>query len=176
MAFTVNLNGLKDIQDALKNIDVKLKQDVGDEINASALKILTDAKRLAPVNFGQLRNQIALDPIDNLTYAVEAKASYSAYVEFGTGPQVSVPADFTSYAAQFKGVKGGKFKDFVDALTLWVKRKSIGDGKNDKGLAYVIARSILRKGMRPQPFLIPSYESEKPKLIQRLKKLLDVKS
>jgi len=176
MAFTVNLNGLKDIQDALKNIDVKLKQHVGDEINASALKILTDAKRLAPVNFGQLRNQIALEPINDLTYAVEAKASYSAYVEFGTGPQVSVPADFTSYAAQFKGKKGGKFKDFVDALTLWVKRKGIGDGKNDRGLAYVIARSILLKGMRPQPFLIPSYESEKPKLIQRLKKLLDVKS
>jgi HK97 gp10 family phage protein len=176
MAFTVNLNGLKDIQDALKNIDVKLKQDVGDEINASALKILTDAKRLAPVNFGQLRNQIALDPINDLTYAIEAKASYSAYVEFGTGPQVSVPPDFTSYASQFKGQKGGKFKDFVDALTLWVKRKGIGDGKNDKGLAYVIARSILRKGMRPQPFLIPSYETEKPKLIQRLKKLLDVKS
>ncbi len=176
MAFIVNLNGLKDIQDALKNIDVKLKQDVGDEINASALKILTDAKRLAPVNFGQLRNQIALEPINDLTFAVEAKASYSAYVEFGTGPQVSVPADFTSYAAQFKGKKGGKFKDFVDALTLWVKRKGIGNGKNDRGLAYIIARSILQKGMRPQPFLIPSYESEKPKLIQRLKKLLDVKS
>jgi hypothetical protein len=61
-------------------------------------------------------------------------------------------------------------------LTLWVKRKGIGDGKNDRGLAYVIARSILQKGMRPQPFLIPSYETEKPKLIQRLKKLLDVKS
>ena len=30
--------------------------------------------------------------------------------------------------------------------------------------------------IRPQPFLIPSYETEKPKLIQRLKKLLDVKS
>ena len=176
MAFVVRLDNLKGVQDALKVIDKKLRQDVGDEINASALKILTDAKRLAPVNFGQLRNQIALEPINDLTFAVEAKASYSAYVEFGTGPQVSVPADFTSYAAQFKGKKGGKFKDFVDALTLWVKRKGIGDGKNDKGLAYVIARSILRKGMRPQPFLIPSYESEKPKLIQRLKKLLDVKS
>ena len=34
MAFSVNLNGLKDIQDALKNIDGKLKQDVGDEINS----------------------------------------------------------------------------------------------------------------------------------------------
>jgi HK97 gp10 family phage protein len=176
MAFVVRLDNLKGVQDALKVIDKKLRQDVGDEINASALKILTDAKRLAPVNFGQLRNQIALEPINDLTFAVEAKASYSPYVEFGTGPQVSVPADFTSYAAQFQGKKGGKFKDFVDALTLWVKRKGIGDGKNDKGLAFVIARSILQKGMRPQPFLIPSYETEKPKLIQRLKKLLDVKS
>ena len=176
MAFVVRLDNLKGIQDSLKGIDKKLRQDVGDEINASALKILTDAKRLAPVNFGQLRNQIALEPINDLTFAVEAKASYSPYVEFGTGPQVNVPADFTSYAAQFKGKKGGKFKDFVDALTLWVKRKGIGDGKNDKGLAFVIARSILLKGMRPQPFLIPSYEMEKPKLIQRLKKLLDVKS
>ena len=176
MAFVVRLDNLKGIQDSLKGIDKKLRQDVGDEINASALKILTDAKRLAPVNFGQLRNQIALEPINDLTFAVEAKASYSPYVEFGTGPQVSVPADFTSYAAQFQGKKGGKFKDFVDALTLWVKRKDIGDGKNDKGLAFVIARSILQKGMRPQPFLIPSYETEKPKLIQRLKKLLDVKS
>lgn len=174
--FSVNLNGLKDIQDALKSIDGKLKQDVGDEINASALKILTDAKRLAPVNFGQLRNQISLVQESQLTFGVESKASYSPYVEFGTGPQVSVPADFTSYAAQFQGKKGGKFKDFVDTLTLWVKRKGIGDGKNDKGLAFVIARSILLKGMRPQPFLIPSYETEKPKLIQRLKKLLDVKS
>lgn len=176
MAFVVRLDNLKGIQDSLKGIDKKLRQDVGDEINASALKILTDAKRLAPVNFGQLRNQIALEPINDLTFAVEAKASYSPYVEFGTGPQVNVPADFTSYAAQFKGKKGGKFKDFVDALTLWVKRKGIGDGKNDKGLAFVIARSILLKGMRPQPFLIPSYEMEKTKLIQRLKKLLDVKS
>ncbi len=39
--------------------------------------------------------------------------------------KVNVPADFTSYAAQFQGKKGGKFKDFVDALTLWVKRKGI---------------------------------------------------
>jgi hypothetical protein len=40
-------------------------------------------------------------------------------------------------------------------------------------LAYVIARSILQKGLRPQPFLIPAYEQEKPKLIKRLKELLN---
>lgn len=176
MAFYVNLRGLKGVEDALNNLNSKVKNDVGNEINASALKILTDAKRAAPVNFGQLRNQIALVQESDLTFRVEAKASYSAYVEFGTGPQTSVPVDFQAYAQQFKGKEGGKFKDMVEALTLWVKRKGIGTGQNDKSLAYVIARSILLKGMRPQPFLIPSYETEKPKLIQRLKKLLNVKS
>jgi HK97 gp10 family phage protein len=173
MAFAVSLSGMKELEGKLDNLTIALKQGVSDEINASALKIQSDAKKLAPVNFGQLRNSIALTKDSELTYTVSANASYSAYVEFGTGPQVNVPADFKSYAQQFKGKSGGKFKDMVEALTLWVKRKGVGNGKNDKGLAYVIALSILRKGMRPQPFLVPAYEMEKPKLIQRLNKLLN---
>ena len=173
MAFAVSLSGMKELEGKLNKLTTALKEDVSNEINASALKIENQAKRLAPVNFGQLRNQIALTKDSELTYTVAANASYSAYVEFGTGPQVSVPADFTSYAQQFKGKSGGKFKDMVEALTLWVKRKGVGNGKNDKGLAYVIALSILRKGMRPQPFLIPAYEIEKPKLIKNLNKLFN---
>jgi len=173
MAFAVSLSGMKELEGKLNKLTTALKEDVDNEINASARKIENQAKRLAPVNLGQLRGSIFSEKIANLTYSIEAKASYAPYVEFGTGPQVSVPADFTSYAQQFKGKSGGKFKDMVEALTLWVKRKGIGNGKNDKGLAYVIALSILRKGMRPQPFLIPAYEMEKPKLIQRLNKLLN---
>jgi HK97 gp10 family phage protein len=173
MAFALSLSGMKELEGKLKNLTTALKVDVGDEINASVIKIENQAKRLAPVNFGQLRGSIAHSKDSELTYSVAANASYSAYVEFGTGPQVNVPADFKSYAQQFKGKSGGKFKDMVEALTLWVKRKGIGNGKNDKGLAYVIALSILRKGMRPQPFLVPAYEMEKPKLIQRLNKLLN---
>lgn len=140
MSFVVKLDGLKDIQDALKGIDVKLREKVGDEINASALTIQSSAKRLAPVDLGFLRNNIALIPIGDLTFAVEAKAKYSPYIEFGTGSEVSVPAGYEDLAMKFKG-KG---------------RRTIN--------------------IRPQPFLIPSYEVEKPKLLQRIKKLLDVKS
>ena len=173
MAFAVSLGGFKELEGKLKNLTTAIKVDVGDEINSSVNTIRNNAIRLATVNLGQLRGSIATDKESELTYSVAANASYSAYVEFGTGPQVNVPADFKSYAQQFKGKSGGKFKDMVEALTLWVKRKGIGNGKNDKGLAYVIALSILRKGMRPQPFLIPAYEMEKPKLIQRLNKLLN---
>jgi HK97 gp10 family phage protein len=140
MAFVVRLDGLKDIQDALKNIDGKLRQNVGDEINASALNIQSSAKRLAPVDLGFLRNQIALVPIGDLTIAVEARAKYSPYIEFGTGGQVKVPAGYEDLATMFKG------------------------------------RGLRTINIRPQPFLIPSYETEKPKLIQRLKKLLNAKS
>ena len=173
MAFAVSLNGIKELEGKLIKLSTVLKVDVSDEINASALKIENQAKRLAPINLGQLRNSIALTKDVDLTYTVAANASYAAYVEFGTGPQTSVPSDFKSYAEQFKGKSGGKFKDMIEALTLWIKRKGIGNGKNDKGLAYVIALSILRKGMRAQPFLVPAYEMEKPKLIKRLKDLLN---
>jgi HK97 gp10 family phage protein len=173
MAFAISLTGIKQLEGKLNNLTTTLQKDVSNEINASALKIENTAKRLAPVNLGKLKGSIALTKDTELTYTVAANASYAAYVEFGTGPQVSVPADFASYAQQFKGKSGGKFKDMVEALALWIKRKGIGNGKNDKGLAFIIALSILRKGMRPQPFLIPAYEMEKPKLIKNLNKLFD---
>ena len=140
MAFGINLTGIKEVENALKTMDKHLRQNVGDEINASALAIQSSAKRLAPVDLGFLRNNIALVPISDLTFAVEAKAKYSPYIEFGTGGQVSIPAGYEDLAMMFKG------------------------------------RGLRTINIRPQPFLIPSYETEKPKLIDRLKKLLDAKS
>jgi HK97 gp10 family phage protein len=137
MAFGLNLTGIKEVENALKTMDKHLRQNVGDEINASALTIQSSAKRLAPVDLGFLRNNIALVPIGDLTFSVEAKAKYSAYIEFGTGGQVSIPAGYEDLAMMFKG------------------------------------RGLRTINIRPQPFLIPSYETEKPKLIQRLKKLLN---
>jgi len=140
MAFGLNLTGIKEVENALKTMDKHLRQDVGDEINASALEILSSAKRLAPVDLSGLRNSISIEPVNDLTFEVEAKAKYAAYIEFGTGGEVKIPAGYEDLAILFKG----------------------------KGIRTV--------NIRPQPYLIPSYETEKPKLIQRLKKLLDVKS
>ena len=140
MAFGVNLTGIKEVENALKVMDMHLRQDVGDEINASALTIMSSAKRLAPVDLGFLRGQISIEPVNDLTFEVEAKAKYSAYIEFGTGGEVRIPAGYEDLAILFKG------------------------------------RGVRTVNIRPQPFLIPSFETEKPKLIQRLKKLLDVKS
>ena len=177
--FTFDITNFSDVLNKLDTLGEKLQQDVKDEVSASALNIQTKAKRLAPVNFGQLRNSIYLkeqNVKNGFLFTVGSNAKYAPYVEFGTGGKVSIPKGFEELAGGFKGKKAGTFKDMVEALTLWVKRKGIGGGK-DKSIAYAIAISILRKGMRPQPFLIPSFEMEKPKLINNIKNLLkNVKS
>jgi len=177
--FTFDIGNLSEVLKKLDTLDDKIQQDIKDELNASALNIQSGAKKLAPVNFGQLRNSIYLKEQKvekGIVYTIGASASYAPYVEFGTGGKVSIPKGFEDLANDFRGKKGGTFKDMVEALTLWVKRKGIGTG-NDKSTAYAIAISILRKGMRPQPFLIPAFETEKPKLIKNILNVLkNVKS
>ena len=140
MAIGVNLTGIDSLKNTIQKLDEKLTKEVSNEINASSLKIQSDAKKLAPVDMGYLRNSIVLDgELGSLTYNVEARMPYAAYVEFGTGGKVSIPSGYEEYAALFKGT-----------------------------------RKV--EGMRSQPYLIPSFEMEKPKLIKRLNEMLNAKS
>lgn len=170
-----DIKGLDKLYDKFQKLSQNAKEGVVNEFAASALKIQNDAKRNCPVNFGNLRNSIIVTKdgdYKTFRFTISAKVSYSPYIEFGTGGKVSVPSNYAEYAATFKGKKAGKYKEFIEALILWVKRKGIGDG-NDKSTAYVIARSILRKGIRPQPFMIPAFEQEKSKLLNRIKDILN---
>jgi HK97 gp10 family phage protein len=193
--FALNLTGLPNLMDRLKTIEDNLTKGVAEEISASTLKIERDAKRNAPVNLGTLRRSIHAESLLNgLTGKVIVDASYAPYVEFGTGGKVSVPSGYESFAMQYKGGKSGTYYDFLLAIIEWVKRKGITPKDSvysvktqrrigsksqkfdqDVRMAQSIAFSILKKGIRPQPFLIPAYEQEKPKLFNRLKKLLNAK-
>jgi hypothetical protein len=100
---------------------------------------------------------------------VQASARYAAYIEFGTRKFAaayvsSLPADWASYAATFKGSAGGTFKEMVLSIMAWCKRKGIDDKA-----AYPIARSIMINGIRPKPFIYPSFNAEFPLLIQDIK-------
>ncbi len=189
MAFGIDLSGIPRLEKKLADLNSKIANDIAKEMSASTLKIERDAKRNAPVNMGTLRQSIHATSKDKLTHNVEVGVSYGAYVEFGTGGKVSIPAGFQDYAATFKGNKGGSLGDMIEALTLWVKRKGLAgtysvksqrrlggkavQSSQDEKLARFLAIKILKNGIRPQPYLIPAYEVEKPKLIQRLKKLLN---
>lgn len=176
---TFDITNFDKVFTKLESMDKKIQENVKNEVNASALKIQSGAKRLAPINLGQLRNSIYLkerNVKNGFVFTIGSNSKYAAFIEFGTGGKVSIPKGFETLASGFKGKKSGTFKDMVEALTEWVRKKGIGDGK-DKSTAYAIAISILRKGISPQPFLIPSFEAEKPKLISNIKKAMqNVKS
>lgn len=165
MNFSLDISGVAEIKKAIADVNTKVTDGLNDELKASALNIQKAAKRAAPANLGGLRGSIGVSS-EYLSSNVFSTVSYAPYVEFGTGGKVSIPSGFDEFAAQYKGKKGGKWVEFLAAIKQWVKRKGI-----DEKLAYVIARSILRNGIRPQPFMIPSYQDEKPKLIKRLQRL-----
>jgi HK97 gp10 family phage protein len=172
---TFDITGMNELFEKFDKFDAKIKNSLKDEVNASALKIQSDAKKNAPVNLGSLRNSIYLKEMSDNTkfiYSIGTNVKYAPYIEFGTGGKVNIPAGFSSYASQFKGKKGGKFKEMVLAIMEWVQKKGIASGKQSKSVAYAIAISILRKGLRPQPFLIPAFEAEKPKLKNKIKEIL----
>jgi HK97 gp10 family phage protein len=178
---TIDIKGMTEALGKFDKYGKKVQAEIKDEVNASALKIQSDAKKLAPVNLGTLRNTIYLVEQSvgqsKFMFSVGASAKYAPFVEFGTGGKVSIPTGYESYASQFKGKTGGTFKEMVLALTDWVQKKGIASGKQSKSAAYMIALSILRKGLRPQPFLIPAFEQERPKLKSRILNIIkDAKS
>ena len=100
-----------------------------------------------------------------------SNAPYAAFVEFGTGARVSIPKGFEQMAAEFRGKKGGNFDSFLDAIRGWCQTHGI-----DPKLAYIIAVSILRKGLKPKPFFIPSYLEGIQQYPKDLRKVLEVQT
>ena len=193
---TIDIKNVDKVLSDFKNLDEKIAKGLKDVINESALKIQSDAKRNAPVNLGNLRGTIYLKEFannDGFVYSVGSSATYAPYIEFGTpGTQskanLKIPSGYEEFASQFKGKSQGKFKDMLMALTEWVSKKGITgtysvktqrrtgskstQNKQNLSAAYVIAISILRKGLRAQPFLIPAFETEKPKLISKIENVI----
>ena len=162
--FSLDISGVKQIEQAIKKMDKAATEGLAKELDAAVINIQRNAIRRAPANFGKLRQSIKFDIGNKLFKSVFAGVEYAPYVEFGTRGKARIPAGYEAFANQFKKAasKGNAWK----AIQLWVKRKGI-----DPKLTFLIFRSIMRNGIPPQPFLIPSYEEEKPKLIKRLKNL-----
>ncbi len=167
------------------------------------MNTVSDAKRFAPADEGTLRGKISYKKED-LKVTVTVGVNYAAYLEFGTRKFAaawvsSLPADWQTFAAKFKGPAGGTFEELVMRLTEWVHRKGLGSGKagksigvagtysvksgrrtgnkatqasQDKSAAYAIARSIMIKGIKPHPFLYPAYEKNRIELVNNLKAAL----
>lgn len=133
----------------------------------TAISIESDAKKLAPKNFGKLAQSISHEKINDANYKVTVNEYYGAYIEFGTGTKVNVPPEFASMAATFKGSRGGSFRDGLEAVKVWCRAKGI-----DEKAAYPIFAKILGAGINPQPFLYPAYVKGRKDYENNLKKAL----
>jgi hypothetical protein len=187
---SLNLLGGKAVRRMVEIAAEKAGPELVKEMNASALNIEREAKRLAPGNFGKLRQSIKHNIGEPLMKSVYSDLHYAPYVEFGTGKKVFklknggvVDSKYRAYAAQFKGKGKGDYYDFLQAILLWVQRKKLAQIQNSYTgrrrtsqadlllVAETVAWHILKNGIPAQPFLIPAYEEEKPKLLKRIRNL-----
>lgn len=111
---SVTTIGFKEFEDKLRNMDKKTRTVVGGYVQEALAEweiLATNSAPRGQVAGGNLAQHIRNTYHGNMSGELTSGAHYSAYVEWGTGAKVRVPADLQAYAIQFKGVKAvaGRF-------------------------------------------------------------------
>lgn len=167
----IRLQGFEEYIRKLKDAPVKLAQMIDEEMEDAARDWANKAVQSAPYDEGFLRGGIDALKVGN-HWEVISRMAYSAYMEWGTGTLVSVPAELSDYAQTFKGSTGGAgtFQQLLKNITEWVRRKGIGDDSSN--VAFLIALKIVRVGVKPQPFFFIHKVAVEQELIGRLRNRL----
>lgn len=128
--------------------------------------MVATAKRNAPKDVGALANSIVKIPKkENLSFEIEVGMEYGAFVEFGTGALADVPSELADEAVKFKGYKGtGNFDVFLTEIKDWCRRHGIPEEAS-----YPIAVAILRKGLKPRPYIYPALVTARKDIVEKLK-------
>ena len=170
---SVTIKGVGSTISELRKFGEKAEKLINAETQATAFNIEEDAKKRAPKNFGKLAQSISTSqPISDknksiISRVITVNELYGAYMEFGTGTKVSVPAEFADMASSFKSKKQGTFKQGLESIKVWCKAKGI-----PVEAAYPIFAKILGAGINPRPFLYPAYIKGKSEYIKNLNTLL----
>lgn len=150
----------RDLDRLEKDSEEITKRTIEDVVNM----MITEAKARAPRDLGRLIDSIDKENKDNgWTFVFFVGEVYGAFQEFGTGARVQVPTELQDVASSLKGYSSGNFSDFLKSIEEWCQRKGI-----DKKAAWVIAVSILKRGLDPQPFFYPAYVNNKDKILPLL--------
>jgi len=103
MSIKVTITGDKKLIKSLRKFGKNGEKAIENTVKFTANGIEDNAKRLAPVDNGFLRQSIAAQSIGKLLWRITAFAHYAPYMEFGTGKSVSITEVFKHQASQFKG-------------------------------------------------------------------------
>lgn len=162
--------GIEDLIKDLDKYDDRIQKEVGAEIEASARTIIRNAKRAAPKDQGRISQLLSNRKVEPTVQELISGAEHSAFQEFGTKSKVRISnPELVAFAMQFKGVKLAKGKlGFRQMIYEWAKRKGI-----EKSAWWPIFMSILRFGIRAQPYFFPAYYAEIPLTRKRLENILN---
>lgn len=151
---TFVLIGDKKMVKSLADLGVQGEELAQEAVAEASLRMVQEAKKRCPVDNGEAKAGIVVrkDDAKGLEATVAATAPHSPYIEFGTGPATKIPPGFEKMAAQFRGGHGGTFKEGLENIRRWCKKRGI-----DEKLAWVIFMAILRRGLRPRPFFYPAF-------------------
>ena len=134
----VNTDDIKRLAAKYANVGPIVQQETTRGVTRAVVAIEGDAKRLAPVDRGQLRRSLNH----------EVKASGRDVV--GTAGTNLAYARFVE-----EGRRPGKMPP-VAAIAGWAARHGI-----EPSAAFLIARSIGRRGTKPRPYLIPAFQKNR---------------
>ena len=126
-------------------IDVKLAR--------GAEEVARTAKRGAPKAFSNLANSIRAQRIGALNYQVATGMNYGRSVEEGRLP--------------------GKQPGVSNGLMEWVKFRTGLSGRPLDRATFAIARSIGRRGIRPQPYMQPAADASRSRLFDLVQQGVD---
>ena len=144
-----------------------IDKQIDDITQANAIEMAGDATKRAPEAFGKLKQSITYEKLAELKWRASSNKEYAGFMEFGTGTKVQVPAEFSDMAKSFQSGGKGNFKQALENIKLWCKKKGI-----DEKAAYPILLSILRVGVNPQPFFYPAWVATKKRYVKDLENLL----
>lgn len=163
----VQVSGLNAVISGLKKGQANIRANFQQIVTTNANEGVNIAKRNAPVAFGALRNGIGIKKSSgDLVQDVVSLMKYSGFVEFGTGKKVKIPPEWQQMASEMKGKGGGSFDELLNSITAWAYKKGI-----DEKYIYPIVMSILKKGIEPQPFMYPAWQSVRIRFEKDVKNL-----
>jgi len=186
MIITVEVQGMTEVLDKLKNLPAEVKGEVKGILRRGADIWVRNAKVAVPVDHGALKRGINYKDIsagDVIGYAVSSNSEYSSYMEFGTKsrfkPQPGIDSSVFISGTRASG------KGFYENIKNWVKRKGIGGLQTKSGrlsksrdsqkaqedAAWEIYLSIKRHGVKAQPFFFPQIPIVKNTIEQGLQAL-----
>ena len=160
ITYEYEIKGLDEQLARLKGYEKIADAELTKAMNQSTLTILAHVKPLVPVGVsGQLRNSMSARVTSDGMGSVVGKVGsnltnevYPSVMEHGRRPGKMPPPS---------------------ALERWVRLKMRVPAKDVKGVAFVVARNIGRRGIKGKKFLQRGYDQSKPRVYAYFQQALD---